>query len=109
MDTIEFNYYVTPDEYEIAEALGISKDLVDKRIRLYTWPKKMAISIEPKQVKKYDNSIKDLLKVNGISEGTFYKRIKYGWSVERACTEPVNLRRDIINKMACMRRRKING
>lgn len=105
----EFDYYVTPKEYEAAEALGITKDLVNKRIRLYTWPKKMAISVTPKQTKKYDDSIKKLLKVNGISESTFYKRIKYGWSIERACTEPINLRKNIINKMAFMRRRKIDG
>lgn len=109
VDIIEFNYYVTPEEYKIAESLGISQDLVNKRIRLYAWTKKMAISVSPKEIKKYDDSIKKLLKINGISEGTFYKRIKYGWTIERACTEPVNLRKDIINKMACKRRRNING
>ncbi|WP_394884024.1 hypothetical protein [Clostridium butyricum] len=100
MNQVEFNYYVTPEEYEIAERLGISRDLVDKRIRIYTWAKQDAISIKPKKIKKYDESIKELLIKNEISEGTFYKRIKYGWTIMRACTEPINSRKAIINKMA---------
>lgn len=59
MNQVEFNYYVTPEEYEIAERLGISRDLVDKRIRIYTWAKQDAISIKPKKIKKYDESIKE--------------------------------------------------
>ena len=108
MKQAEYDYYVTPEEYEIAAAIGISKDLVNKRIRLYTWPKQMAISIRPKETSKYDKSVKIKLKKNGISESTFYKRIAYGWTIERASTEPINLRKNIINKMADMRR-IING
>ena len=53
-----------------------------------------------KKIKKYDESIKELLIKNEISEGTFYKRIKYGWTIMRACTEPINSRKAIINRMA---------
>nr|DAZ10932.1 MAG TPA: PVL ORF-50-like family [Caudoviricetes sp.] len=109
MKQAEYDYYVTPEEYEIAAALGISKDLVNKRIRLYTWPKQMAISTRPNETSRYDKSVKVKLKKNGINESTFYKRIAYGWSIERASTEPIKLRKDIINKMADMRRRSING
>ena len=28
---------------------------------------------------------------NGISQSTYYGRLRYGWSRERACTEPVNM------------------
>lgn len=104
-----YDYYITPEEYKIAESNGISKDLVNKRIRLYAWDKYSAISISPHKIKKYDKSIKKLLKENEISESTFYKRISYGGTVERAATEPVNLRKDIINKMISVKRRNIDG
>lgn len=103
------DYYVTPEEYKIAESVGISNDLVNKRIRLYAWTKIKAITTKPNEIQKYSNSVKELLKKNGISEETFYKRISYGWSVQRAATEPINLRKDIINKIATARRRSING
>lgn len=108
MKQVEINYYVTPEEYKIAESNGISRDLVNKRIRNYAWDKKKAITLPPSPTSKY-GSIKDRLKENGIAESTFYKRIAYGWSIERACTEAINLRKDIINKMASARRRDING
>lgn len=104
-----YDYYITPEEYKIAESNGISKELVNKRVRLYAWDKHSAILLAPNKIKKYDESIKALLKVNGISEATFYKRISYGWTVERAATESVNFRKDIINKMINARRRNING
>lgn len=104
-----YDYYITPEEYKIAESNGISKDLVNKRIRLYAWDKHSAILLAPHNTKKYDESIKKILKTNGISESTFYKRISYGWTVERAATEAVNLRKDIINKMINAKRRNING
>lgn len=109
MNQLKINYYVTPEEYKIAESLGISSDLVNKRIRLYAWKKDLAITVRPKKTSKYGNDIKSLLKKNKISEETFYKRINYGWTVERAATEPINLRKDIINKMARAKRRNING
>lgn len=104
-----YDFYVTPEEYEKAIKLGISKDLVNKRIRTHNWSKKMAISLGPKKIQKYDNSIKELLKINGISESTFYKRIKYGWTIERACTERINSRKEIINKMVRIRVKNINA
>ena len=103
MKQLENNYYVTPEEYLIAESHGISRDLVNKRIRNYLWNKEKAITVSPAPISKYGN-IKYRLKENGIDESTFYKRIAYGWTIERASTEPINLRKDIINKMANARR-----
>lgn len=109
MKQLENNYYVTPEEYKIAASHGISRDLVNKRIRLYAWSKEVAIKLKPNLINKYGNEIEDKLKKNGISKSTFYKRIAYGWTIERASTEKINLRKDIINKMASARRRNINA
>lgn len=101
-----YNYYITPEEYIIASNNGISRDLVNKRVRSYGWNKLKAITIAPKPVKKYSKEIIELAESNGISIDVFYSRVKYGWSQERAATELINSREEIISKMAHLKRSK---
>ena len=95
-----YKYYITPEEYAIALNNGISRDLVNKRVRMHSWDKLKAITVAPKTIKKYSKEIIELAESNGISIDTFYKRMAYGWSQQRAATELINSREEIIFKMS---------
>ena len=83
------DYYITPEEYAIAEANGIDKLALDNRVRRCCWSKERAMT-EP--IKRRGQNIKwyKLAESNGISRGTFIARVKRGgWGYERAATEPI--------------------
>ena len=42
-----YDYYITPEEYETAERNGISRVLLDKRVRDLLWDKETAINKPP--------------------------------------------------------------
>lgn len=81
-------FYITPEEYALAEKNGIRPELVDWRIRTAGWDKKKALTKPPRKMVKRHHWI-DLATSNGIKRQTFNKRLEYGWSPERAATEPV--------------------
>ena len=83
-----YEYYITPEEYEIAEKNGICKHTLDYRIREAAWDKKRAITeqIKGDKYKKYY----EIARKNGIKENTFRKRLSYGMSLEEASTKPVD-------------------
>ncbi len=83
------DYYITPEEYAIAEANGIDKLTLDNRVRRCRWNKERAMS-EPIKRKGRHTKWYKIAKSNGISKGTFSNRINVlGWSCERAATEPI--------------------
>ena len=91
-----YDYYITPEEYKIAENNGICRRLLDARIREFGWDKSKAIIQKPKYNKELKKYI-EIAKKNGINEPTFLSRLKkLKWSLERACTEPVKSRKDCI-------------
>lgn len=94
-----YDFYITPDEYEIANENGISYKLLNMRIRDLGWDKVKAITTIPKKF----NSIKEYIDIansNGICEGTFLTRIrKLGWSKERASTEPIVNQGNLLRKL----------
>ena len=81
-----YDFYITPEEYEIALRNGISNYTLERRIRLYGWSKERALSEPSQKHNNRDKWLKIALK-NGIKRSTFLGRInKYGWSEERAAT-----------------------
>ena len=86
---IDYDSYITEEEYKIAEGNGIDKRTLEDRIRRQSWDKKRAIS-QPKRARgKYTKWYK-IAESNGISRGTFIARVKRGgWGHERAATEPI--------------------
>lgn len=86
---MDYNYYITPEEYERAELNGVSAPTLEFRIRSLAWPKEKAVSTPPVQRRKYKEMSK-LAEQNGICYSTFKARVnRYGWDVERAATQPL--------------------
>lgn len=90
----EYSYYIAPIEYKIANENGISRELVNYRVRNAAWVVQEAIT---KPVKKKDMLYEKyaiIANKNGVSRNLFYQRIKrLGWSPLRAAnTKPCNYR-----------------
>ena len=84
------DYYITPEEYKIAEANGITRDALNQRIRVMAWDKNRAMSQPPEPKQKLPKDMVKIAEQNGICYGTFRHRVQQmGWTPERAATEPV--------------------
>lgn len=100
-----YDFYITDEEYAIAEKNGVSKDTLNFRIRRMGWDKEKALTTKPR---KYTDRAKqvEIAKANGISRATFYDRLAYGWKVEDAYTVPVMSSKQILERMWEERDRK---
>lgn len=93
-----YEFYITPDEYEIAEQYGIDRNRVDIRIREWGWPKEKAITTPVRKTTDRRDWAK-IAEENGICYPTFMGRVNaLGWSEERAATQPLQDRREIQKK-----------
>lgn len=72
-----YDYYITPEEYEIAKRNGINKNVVEDRIRKCGWNKKKAITI-PKSNRKrmFSKDILDLARKKNIPYSTLRYRVE---------------------------------
>jgi hypothetical protein len=85
----QVQYYVTPQDYESAEKLGISKENVYQRVHVYNWPVKRAISQPLCKVNAYGwKENKHIAKQNGVPYRTYIGRVTSGWSQEDAASTP---------------------
>ena len=87
------DFYITPEEYDIAEKNGVDPQNLERRIRSLGWSKQKAMSTP---LRKLTNRKKwvEIAEANGISYKTFMGRVNtYGWTPERAATEPLQDRR----------------
>ena len=100
-----YDFYITPEEYAIAEKNGISKDTLNFRIRRMGWDKEKALTTKPRKYTDRKKQV-EIAKANGISRATFYDRLSDGWKVEDAYTVPVMSREKILEKMWKGRDRK---
>jgi hypothetical protein len=84
-----YDFYITPEEYQVAEKNGISRQLLDIRVRGLAWDKEKAISTLPHE----KNPIKDWVEIaemNGICYSTLrYRMNRLKWNPERAATQPL--------------------
>lgn len=84
-----YDFYITPEEYIIAENNGISKTTLETRIRKLGWTKEKALNQEV-QKKKDNSKWYKVAEQNGISKQLFITRInKNKWDPEKAANEPV--------------------
>ena len=100
-----YDYYITDEEYEIAEKNGISRDTLNFRIRRMGWDKERALTTPTRKYTKRGKQI-EIAESNGIGRTTFYDRLADGWKVEDAYTVPVMNRQQILEKMWKERDRK---
>jgi len=86
---MDFEYYITPQQYSEALSNGISYELLTRRVREWTWPIQKAITTPVRPKDLYGGWTK-IAEQNGISSATFRNRVnKHGYSWERAATQPL--------------------
>jgi len=90
-----YEYYITPQEYDQARQNGISPGTLTIRIRRSAWPKTRALTTPPRQRRSVKNWVK-LAEQNGIKPKTFYRRIERSWDPERAATQPLSNKKEIM-------------
>lgn len=104
MRKINYSYYISPTEYEQAAQNGISQENLDKRVRLYGWKKERAMREPPRQ-KRNLTAWAEIAKQNGIAYKTFQRRMGRNWEIERAATQPIANRTELM-KMQHEKNRK---
>src|SRR5699024_9083289 len=93
-----YDYYITPEEYDIAASNGISRNALDLRVRERMWDKQRAITEPPKKTKTYLNKSLTEAKRNGISSHNFYRRVRSVYTHKKASTMPVMNSEQIVKR-----------
>ncbi|MED1835390.1 hypothetical protein [Bacillus cereus] len=93
-----YDFYISPEEYKIAESNGICKKTLEYRIRSSGWDKQRAIT-DPIQYKGEEwISVKEIALKNGISRATFTQRRKRGWELVESYTIPPLTREEALRR-----------
>ena len=94
-----YDYYITPEEYEIAERNGVCASTLNRRIRDLGWEKDIAITTPVPMRDKYGwNKVKEIALQNGIPRHAYCDRIKRGWSLIDAISQPPLSRSECIKR-----------
>lgn len=94
-----YDFYITPEEYIIAEKNGVCKITLEERIRYLGWDKQRAIYTKPLIFNKLDKHWVEIAKENGICYSTFKYRVNIlGWSVEVAATKKLQNKKEQAKK-----------
>jgi hypothetical protein len=94
-----YDYYISPDEYDRAAAIGVSRQCLSRRVRAFGWDKNKALTTPPRKFHLQKKYI-ELAIQNGIRYGTFNSRVyALGWSHERAATEFIRTKSFLVQKM----------
>lgn len=84
--------YITPEEYEAAAKIGVTRKALYQRVMAYGWDKERAVTTppDPRNVcTKWYKKWLAIAKKNGISSSTFASRVnRLKWDPERAATLP---------------------
>lgn len=81
--------FLTPEDYEIAEKNGISRELAYSRFYNNHWEKERAITQPKRGTTSVWKQWKEVAEANGIRESTFYSRLNVGLEPEEAATKEV--------------------
>lgn len=103
-----YDFYITPEEYEIAENNGIPKATLEFRTRTLMWDKRRAMTEKP-QNKICRKEWAEVAAKNGIKYHTFLSRIlDSGFTPEEAATKPLQSEKEkeIARKTAHEKSRK---
>ncbi|HFJ9381210.1 TPA: hypothetical protein ACGW65_005737 [Bacillus paranthracis] len=94
---LPYDYYVNPEEYEIASRYGVSRKLLDHRIRNLGWDKDFAMTESPRKASEWSKVKKIALK-NNIRRTTFKSRRRRGWSLIDSITTPPLSREEALKR-----------
>lgn len=84
-----YDYYITPEEYNMAAEIGIRPQLLEVRIRTLGWNKERALKTSPHTKKPLKDWV-EVAEKNGICYSTLrYRANQLGWELERAATQPL--------------------
>lgn len=98
----DYEWYITPESYSIAEQNGISRGTLENRIRDLGWGTKKATTT-PVQLNTDYGQWPEIARKNGIKTKTFYSRAKK-MGPELAATTPIKDRAEIMKAMTEIRR-----
>lgn len=87
-------FYITPEEYALAEKNGIRPVMLDRRVREQGWPKERAMTTPPRKLTDRSRWWK-VAEKNGLNYNTFMNRIKLGWPEEKAATQPLRTEEEL--------------
>lgn len=90
------HYYITPDDYARAEANGINKRTLERRVREFGWDIERAVNTPILSRNKLNESMVKLAEKNGVSRRLYARRIKeLGWTEEQAASVPPMSRKEV--------------
>jgi len=95
---VSYSYYISPADYQTAGENGISPSTLEKRVRTFAWDKQTAITT-PIRPRRDLTPFHKLAEANGIPDKTFKGRMRHNWDPERASTQPVTSRKDIVTML----------
>lgn len=102
-----YRFYITPEEYAVAEANGIHAEAVNIRVRLWAWRIEKAITT-PIRHQENRREWARVAKENGIKYSTFMNRVNnLGWDERKAATTPILDRYQVIREIADKKGRKV--
>ena len=81
-------FYITPEDYKIAEENGISKDTLLSRVRKLGWDVDKAITTPVRAKRKFTKEEIKTMEENGVDRNTVACRLKWGWTLEESLTRP---------------------
>ena len=80
-------FYITPEDYKIAEENGISKDTLLSRVRKLGWDVDKAITKPVRAKRKFTEEEIKAMEENGIDRNVAAGRRYWGWTLEEAITK----------------------
>ena len=81
-------FYITPEDFKIAEENGISKDTLLSRVRKLGWDVDKAITTPVRAKRKFTKEEIKTMEENGVDRNTVACRLKWGWTLEETLTKP---------------------
>ena len=81
-------FYITPEDYKIAEENGISKDTLLSRVRKLGWDVDKAITKPVRAKRKFTEEEIKTMEENGVNPNIAAGRMCWGWNLEEAITKP---------------------
>ena len=81
-------FYITPEDFKIAEENGIPEYVVTTRVRKLGWDVDKAITKPVRAKRKFTEEQIKTMEENGVDRNTVSCRLKWGLTLEEALTKP---------------------
>ena len=81
-------FYITPEDFKIAEENGIPEYVVTTRVRKLGWDIDRAITKPVRSKRKFTEEQIKIMEENGIDRNTASGRLNKGWDPKEALTRP---------------------